>query len=219
MTFDFLITPLFIISALLFLVMAFLAVYGLKFALYKKIVILIILLILFSSLQLLQYQNQYQKISENVKEKLVIGALRTVNQLQQFMPDQRIRSNIFFFNAKKGKYYIKYEFNMDEHQDKNIEIPENLGCTGEAWRTKNQVFGDKNRIFEEGPYRIPLELLQKVPEDLEWICSTPIFNDIKEVIAVVNFDGNRKLNAEQIEQIKSHCIGVSEELREIFTKL
>lgn len=212
MDFHFLTIFPFYISILLFLFFALFALFSpKKLALISKIIILFIVVILFAFNQAFQYE----KLSQQVKKELINSKLETVNQFNHFVPGQKLRSNIFFFNEKKRKYYIKYQYNMDEDRDKNIEIPENLGCTGEAWRTKVQVFGTKDMIFAGGPFRIPEEELVKVSKDLEWVCSTPILDDNGNVIAVMNFDGNRKLIPEQIDQIKSHCRKISAELKDI----
>ena len=206
-------TPSFYFGGLLLIISTILAVWKITLALPWKIVILILVMFIYSLNQVFQYR----RVSSAIKEKLIRSVLKSIEQFNQLIPGHRLRSNIFFFNKKKRIYFIEQQWNMNGFDDKSIEIPENLGCTGEAWRTKNQVFGTKTRIFESGDFRIPLEQLRKVPKDLEWICSTPIFNDNREVIAVMNFDGNKELNQSQMEQIKDHCQKTSLELKEILT--
>lgn len=148
------------------------------------------------------------KVKNEIRTKL-----SQVDVLKNLEPSQNLRSNIFLFNKKSGKYYIVESYNMNIDCDRTIEIPENMGCTGEAWRTKTQVWGEKNRIFKDGNHRLPEEPLKKVRKDLEWICSTPIVKNQK-VIAVLNFDGNKQMNVSQKETIKQHANRVASDLSE-----
>lgn len=217
MKFDFLKTPTFILGGLLLIIFTIFAVININIWLGWKIIIVCAVFVIYSINQF--YSSK--KISEKIKAKIISTLLKSIDQFRQFIPEQKLRSNIFFL-YKKGKgrvYRIKYSYNMDESEDKNIEIPENLGCTGEAWRTKHQVFGTQEKIFRAGEYKVPEDQLKKVPSDLKWICSTPILDYKGDVIGVMNFDGNRELNPDQIEQIKGHCQRTSEELKEILLEL
>jgi hypothetical protein len=131
------------------------------------------------------------KVKHEIQTKL-----SQVDVLNNLEPSQNLRANIFLLNKKGGKYFIVESYNMNTDCDRTIEIPENMGCTGEAWRTKTQIWGEKDRIFKDGNHRLPEGPLKKVRKDLEWICSTPIVNNQK-VIAVLNFDGNKKMTESQ----------------------
>jgi len=176
-----------------------------------KMGIVLVAIILFIG----QFTLTNKEITKVFKENIIKTKLATVEQFKYFEPVQRLRSNIFLAKKKNGRvvYFIAHSFNMNENDDKNIEIPENMGCTGEAWNTKQQIWGDKKRIFEEGRYRVPDEELKKVEKDLFWVCSTPILDRHGNVVAVLNFDGNRDLNEKQIEEIKTHCKKIAEELK------
>lgn len=214
MKFEFLKTPSFYFGGILVLGPTILALVLLDLSSIRKVLISIFFLVIYSFNQLFLYK----KTSERIKGKLVGGILKSVDLFKSFDQNQRLRSNIFFLKKRKGIYYIKYSHNMSAYGDKNIEIRENMGCTGEAWRTKRQIFGDQNKIYQNGKYRIEDVQLKKVPKDLRWICATPILNDNRDVIAVLNFDGDKDLTPDQITEIKRHCQRLSEELKEIFTK-
>lgn len=149
------------------------------------------------------------KVQHEIQTKL-----SQVDTLQHLDQSQNLRSNIFLLKKKYKQYYLAESYNMKTDDDRTLEIPENMGCTGEAWRTKMQVWGEKGRIFQDGNHRIPKELLKKVKEDLEWICSTPIIKK-QNVVAVLNFDGNKPMNEEQRKIIESHANCVASELSEV----
>lgn len=147
-------------------------------------------------------------------QKNVCQKLACVDTLKFLSRNQNLRSNIFLFDKKKKNYRIVEHYNMAADDDANIEIPENMGCTGEAWRTSSQVWGDKDHILHEGDKKISIDQARKVREDLEWICSTPIIKEGK-VIAALNFDGNQKMDASQKSMIKNHANRVAKELCEV----
>ncbi len=209
MKYDFLKIPFFYTGGSILIISIILGVYQLNISIAWKVIIVFTVVVLYSINQF--YHSK--KMSEQIKAKLIFGILKSIEQFKHLIPGQRLRSNIFF--KKKVTYKIKYSYNMDEFADKNIEIPVNLGCTGEAWRTKRQIFGPKEKIFIGGEYKVPDEQLKKVPGDLEWVCSTPILNESGDVIAVLNFDGNRVLNPEQQDKIKRHSLRISQDLQEI----
>lgn len=140
--------------------------------------------------------------------------LADIKSLQHLDKDQNLRANIFILNRKRRYYYIAENHNMEADSDKNINIPENMGCTGEAWRNKTQVWGNKAHILKIGDHRIPEKEVTKVRTDLEWVCSTPIVRN-QSVVAVLNFDGNRQMDFTQQDTIKQLANRVTSELSEI----
>lgn len=173
-------------------------------------------IIIFVCLILYVFQEMYQasELLNKVNPIIINGILASIDKFLQFDSTQRLRSNIFFCNEKTKKYFIKYKYNMDLDNDKNIQIAVNRGCTGDAWSQKKQVWGTKDLIFSKGDYRLTSDELEKVPSDLEWICSTPILKD-DEVIAVLNFDGNKPMDSAQQKEIMDHCNKICEKIKEI----
>lgn len=202
-------SPAFWVGLLGFLFLTILALLSNK----KRSVWLICILVA-TGLYTSQYYLNYKENIKEIKEKLIQSKLSSIERFKHFDPSQTLRSNIFLSKQKNGKtiYYVACFYNMDAYEDKQIEILENMGCTGEAWSTKRQVWGDKKRIFQEGKYRVPDDQLKKVWRDLEWICSTPIIKD-GNVIAVLNFDGNKRLTRIQQEQISDYCKKLIDELK------
>lgn len=200
----------FYVGLTLFLIMTLIAVLKLEFSIYKRIAIILVCLVLY----VLQEAYQTSELYNKLKPEIVEGILASIDKFLKFDDRQRLRSNIFFYKKKNKHYFIKYHHNMETCDDKSMEIPENLGCTGEAWRSKKQVWGDKDKIFKVGDFKVPLEQLEKVPKDLEWICSTPILRD-SNVIAVMNFDGNKPVSQEQQKEIMNHCSNTCEKLNKI----
>jgi len=178
-----------------------------------KVFMLIVAILLYGW----NYYSNKQEMTQSFKDELIKSKFATIERFQHFNPEQRLRVNIFK-QHRRGKeifYTITYSYNMDNDADKLIEIPDNMGCTGEAWNSKKQVWGDQKRIFEEGRYRVPDEELKKVPADLVWICSTPILGKYGEVMAVINIDGNRHVEEKQKEEIKKHCNLLADELKSL----
>jgi len=203
--------PTFCLSIVLFGITTTISVLTLDIKLIWKVIIIIIALVIFAIIQLLQAR----KIGERILGKIIRGDLKTAEQFRYMIPEQRIRSNIFVENKKKRIYNIKYQFNMEGCQDNVIRIPLNLGCTGEAWRTKKQVYGDYSRIRAGGEYKIPDDQLALVPEDLKWVISTPIKDKNGEVIGVLNLDGNKEFSGEQKDKVKRFCNELAEEIQKV----
>lgn len=200
----------FYVGLALFLIMTFIAVLKLDFSIYIKVATIFACLVLY----VLQETYQTSELYNKLKPEIVDGILASIDKFLKFDDSQRLRSNIFFYKKNQKKYFIKYQHNMETSDDKSMELPENLGCTGEAWRSKKQVWGNKDKILKIGDYRVPSEQLEKVPLDLEWICSTPILRD-SDVIAVMNFDGNKPVSEEQQKEIMNHCSNICIKLKEI----
>jgi hypothetical protein len=211
----------FLASSVLFIAAIVISFWPNKFTSFRKIIFIIILYGIFVINSYYEKQSNWVPKTEFIKTKneFVNKMLTSIDQFKRFDPKQRLRSNILFvcYDSDKnvGKYRIRYSYKMDVFSDKLIEIPINMGCTGEAWRTKNQIWGDKKIIFSSSPFRIPDEELEKVPKDLEWVCSTPIVDRNGNVAAVLNFDGNRSLGNKQKDEIKKHCQKIAEDLKDI----
>jgi len=194
---------------LLFLLLTLVAVWTLPILFWWKCLLVVLSLIFYTTQQLFQWPE----LTEGLNKKLIEKTLSGVEYFNKFNSGQRFRSNVFFCDHRQKKFYLKYGYNMDNYEDKNIHIPINMGCTGEAWRDRKQVWGDYGKIFSDGSYRIPQEELNKVPKDLQWICSTPILDDTGNVLAVLNFDGNKAVNSEQQQEIKNRGLAMAEELK------
>ena len=146
--------------------------------------------------------------------------LRCVDVLKILKPDQNLRSNIFFWDKKRKVYYIWQYHNMDTDPAKSVtEILKGQGCTGNAWESMQQIWGDKTDIFGNGKYSLPSDQESKVSTDLEWICSTPIVDRKRNVIAVLNFDGDKPMNEDQKKFIKQHAERVASELGQILSRI
>lgn len=201
-------------GVILFLLLICLTLGSLNVSILWKVLIIIGGVLLYIGKEI----GQSVEIARNLKKEQAEKLLSTVDNINSLMNGQRLRSNIFCLNRKKDKYCIRYSYNMNGYNDKNILIPVNMGCTGEAWRDRRQVWGKRDKIFKSGDFRIPAEELNKVPEDIQWICSTPIVDNNGEMIAVMNFDGNREMSQTEEELIKKHCEKICEELKEIFSR-
>lgn len=199
-----------IIGIPLFILLSIITVSKTNFSAYSKIIIVGILVALYVFNEIV-VRN---KIATPFKKDLIKTKLSTIDQFLCFDQSQMLRANIFKLNKKTKCYYIEYQYNMDNFSDKAISIPVNKGCTGEAWLTKNQIWGDQHKIFSEGSFNVPKEQYNKVPTDLIWICSTPIVKK-DQVIAVMNFDGNKPMSAIQQLQIQKYCHRLVEEIKEI----
>lgn len=175
-----------------------------------KMLLIVLSVILYFAWQLFMVNQLSQlKIKQNVQARLA-----DVKGLQHLDQSQNLRANVFILNKRNKYYYIAESYNMETDADKNINIPENMGCTGEAWRNKTQVWGDKAHILKVGDHRIPEKEVQKVKTDLEWICSTPIVKN-RNVIAVLNFDGNKQMDPTQRNTIKQNASRTASELCEV----
>jgi hypothetical protein len=173
-----------------------------------KIAVILIMIMLYYLYA--RYKSDYMTQAE--RQKLLETMLACVDQVRRLDASQNLRSNIFVFDRKKRIYRIVASHNMADDDDRNVEIPENLGCTGEAWRSRGQVWGPKGHILHVGDHRIPEDQVKKIRTDLEWICSTPITDWDGNVIAVLNFDGNKAMNDEQQLQIKQQASRLASEL-------
>jgi len=90
---------------------------------------------------------------------------------------------------------------MDSYDDKNLEVPLNMGCTGAAWQSKQQKFVLRKDFQQEAKHYLPESEWKKVWKDITWICSTPVFKN-HQIIAVLNIDGDKNPGVEVQERIK-----------------
>ena len=178
-----------------------------------KVFWVILLSGLFITQQFFQAKNL---LSETKRESIARAILPIVNGTKHWAPKMRTRANVFFLDKEKSEYYIRYQYNMDNFDDKNIRIPTHMGCTGDAWRTQDQVWCLANEIFSDGNYRVPQEWLKTVPKDIKWIVSTPIRVD-GNVIAVLNIDGNQNLSKEAEDAMGQQSRQLAEALGRIFS--
>ena len=156
-------------------------------------------------------EEQKSLIKEYLKKQINLK-LSCVDLLHSIDTNQCLRSNIFVYYKNSEHYTMKYKYNMEEWPDKTIKIPVNRGCTGDAWNEKTQIFRTRDIFIDKDKTSgVPQEELNKVPNDLEWICSTPIF-DNNNVLAVLNFDGNKEMTEQDKEKIKVHARRVASEL-------
>ncbi len=167
---------------------------------------------------LLQYFNQ-KSLSKDEARTKSDTRLKCVNALAHLQPGQNLRSNIFRFNKKKHVYYIWQHHNMESDDDKTVELPDGQGCTGIAWESGTQQWGDEGDILKVGMHRIPDPQAEKIRHDLRWICSTPIKDCRSRIIAVLNFDGNMPMDDDKKIVVKQHASRVADELGSILCYL
>jgi hypothetical protein len=139
---------------------------------------------------LLSVINKHDSPKDDM-ERIIQNVMERVRELDYLSPGQSLRANIFHRKLAADTYEMIYQYNMDGASDRGLVIPLNMGVTGEVFRTKTQKIVAKKNFYGVAPYRLPNDLIQKVPNDLQWICSTPIINDKGDVIATLSFDGDR----------------------------
>lgn len=209
-------TPRFLLGLLLFGLLTIIAVVQLPVGKELKVLAILIASILYGLSQLYKADHLTKDEAKNQTQM----RLRCVDVVKILQPDQNLRSNVFLWDKKKKVYHIWQYYNMDTDPAKNVtEIPKGRGCTGNAWESKQQTFGDKEDIFGDGKYHLPSDQESKISHDLEWICSTPILNEKRNVIAVLNFDGNKPMYDSQKEFIKQHAERVASELNHVLNRI
>lgn len=180
-----------------------------------KIGAVVFALMLYSLSQLIK-AGQLSRDDARNQVQLRLNCVQTLRFLD---PDQNLRSNLFIWNRNKEHYYIWQHYGMETDLATSVtEIPKGKGCTGTAWEQKEQVWGDKVEIFGNGKYALPGDQERKVRHELEWICSTPVVDKKRKVIAVVNFDGNKPMDASKKEFIKQHAARIAGELGQILSR-
>lgn len=155
--------------------------------------------------------NEYFKnleITKNANKKIIKALLARVESLKQFNRGQRLRSNIFC--KVNGGYKLIHHYNMDNNNDREITIPENMGVTGEVFRTGIQEIGNRDELASK--YRTPPDIIAKAPSDLQWICSTPIKDKNDRVIYTLSIDGNIDC-VNDFDDIKTHASQLAEDLK------
>jgi len=208
-------TARFWLGFLLFFLSIGLAVVQLDLGIPLKFGLVIFALVLFSLSQLVQAD----RLSKNEAKRQIETRLKCVDTLKVLDSDQDLRSNVFLWDSKKGHYYIFQHYGMESDLATSVtEIPKGKGCTGVAWDRKQQIWGNEKDIFEGGEYALPKDEEAKVNRDLKWICSTPVTNEKRNVIAVLNFDGNKLMDEKQRNFIKHHAARVAGELNQILSK-
>lgn len=130
------------------------------------------------------------------------AVLENVEFIGVLLPEGKIRASLFVLDREGSNHVVRQSYNMERFQDQTIRIPRHLGCTGESWLHKRQVFCNDKRQFLDGTKGITPEEAKKVWKDLAWICTTPILSKKNEVMAVLAIDGNHDLTSDQIEMTK-----------------
>lgn len=151
----------------------------------------------------------YIIFSVKSKKKVIIATLEqaiySVLKLSEsfFSSRYKFRANVFMKDKDK-KLRIKYHLNMNGHDDLSIVLPENVGVTGSAWHSRRQRFCDvkRSRSKGAGAWGIPQEELAKIDPEMTWIISTPILDEDRNVIAVLNFDSTARINSNFINKIR-----------------
>jgi len=143
--------------------------------------------------------------------------LSSADLLKILSSNLRIRTNIFVPEGREH-FQIKYAHGMDGQDDRNLTIPRNKGCTGEAWRTGNQQFQRKEKFFGNSEFCLPDGLRQKAPPDLEWICSTPLRKN-GSIIAVLNIDGNVAASEPHETAIKDHANRMASVIESLYSRM
>ena len=137
--------------------------------------------------------------------------LSSVDTLKILDSDQNLRANLFC-EKHIPKFCIVQSYNMEGDSDKDLEIPHNRGCTGQAWASRSQIWAEKDKFFDESAAcALPPTEKEKVRRDLEWICSTPVVKK-GQILAILNFDGNRVMSETQKASIMQHASKVAEGL-------
>jgi hypothetical protein len=166
-----------------------------------------------------QYFNVSYLSKADAKEQVQMR-LECVNSLKHLDPTQNLRANIFIFSKKSNSYHIIHQYNMQTDSDKDVELPKGEGCTGRAWTSRTQVWGDKGQILRSGDHRVPENQVSKIRPDLEWVCSTPIFDTKRrEVVAVINFDGNKPMDPKQQQVVMEHANRLAHELACVYARI
>jgi len=209
-------TPHFLCGFGCYFVSTLLAVICIETAMAYKSLILLFACVLYSATQVFT-ANQISL--QNAKDETLMR-LKCVDILRFLDVAQRLRSNVFRWDKKKEKAFIWVHHNMETDPAKNLaELRYGEGCTGAAWKDRCQKWGAENDIYGDGQYALGPDQEEKVSHDLKWICSTPIVNEKRQVIAVLNFDGNMPMEAPQQTSIKEHAARVAAELGSVLSRL
>ncbi len=165
-----------------------------RLSLWTKAIIIAAMLILYI---LVEASKNYQ-ISKKTKENIIKAILSKVDELNYLTgAPQRIRANIFrqqkagWHSKVKAGYKICYQYNMDSHGDRDLYIPVNMGVTGEVFRTRVPLFSTSQNFRHTSSYRLPGEILAKVPSDVEWIYSIPVKYKNGNVMMTLTIDGTQ----------------------------
>ena len=183
-----------------------------------KIGLAVLTILLYSASQ---FYTSGQLSEVEAKEQTDL-CLHCVDVLKVIDSTQNLRSNVFRWDKKQSAYCIWAYYNMDTDPAKNVTaIPKDKGCTGKAWTTKTQIWAERDRIFGNGEFALPPDQENKISRELEWICSTPIIHPKKKiVIAVLNFDSNKKVaDPDNIRFIKEHAERVATELGGVLSRI
>ena len=76
---------------------------------------------------------------------------------------------------------VVYGYNMDGDPDSDLELPEDAGCTGQAWATRGPAIADlEEAAAKPEPWKMTEEQHAKVPKSRKAMLAVPIHAGLKE---------------------------------------
>jgi hypothetical protein len=162
-----------------------------------RVTILLLAIVAFVFVDIVQGKS----IAKEEREKLIRKLLASSSELST--QGMTVRANIFQAkqDGPKPVHVITHHWNMDSHDDKNLEIPLNMGCTGSTWQSGKQNFTLRDHFKQDAKHYLPADQWAKVWKDMTWICSTPIYKE-NRVFAVLNLDGDGNPDSDTIRRIE-----------------
>ena len=145
---------------------------------------------------------QSKRSNEKKVEETMNRLCASVSYLERLL-DIKLRSHISLLD-NNGKLKIKYNYNMDFHDDLLISLSPGQGCMGLTWNEAKAGISFDGTFCDltikpkaGGPkWSIPQKEQDKVSKELEWIYTVPIYVKKGETFilyALLTIDGSSHL--------------------------
>lgn len=128
--------------------------------------------------QFLSATDEVERLQANYAEPgLMRELLRAVaRDFEEFTAATGLRSHIMLPTARATRIVV-YQFGMDQDADRFLELPDDVGCSGEAWETRAPAVADLVKARQDpAMWGMTSDQQARIPNRLRSMISVPIFD-------------------------------------------
>lgn len=127
--------------------------------------------------QFLSATDEVERLQANYAEPgLMREVLRAVaRDFEEFTGATNVRCHVMLPTARATRIVV-YQYGMDEDADRFLELPDEVGCSGEAWDTRAPAVADLLQARQDpAMWGMTPDQQARIPERLRSMLSAPIF--------------------------------------------
>lgn len=127
--------------------------------------------------QFLSATDEVERLQASYAEPaLMREVLRAVaRDFEEFTGATNVRCHVMLPTARATRIVV-YQYGMDEDADRFLELPDEVGCSGEAWETRAVAVADLVQARQDpAMWGMTPDQQARIPERLRSMLSVPIF--------------------------------------------